>query len=297
MPGLIALLLLMAAGATGAQPVPEIVEKSLGGFELDQRRFEAFIEVARLTGAGESNETVSAVRLREAEGSTVWERRLAYQIEGDRFAETASVEVAPVKGREGEGLLITYRINSSEPNSSRSWQLVGLVEGQLTDFGKPVATEGVLAEQTPGQPVAASWDETLKGDVLTFKVWNGRFFIIVPMLARWNWKSFIPAYLPKGGRWKVECERRPVSNAVEVELFPAPSDEEGEPRRVKVGPASKIEILWAEGDLIWDDSDDEIWLGVSEDIFLKVRIDGREGYLAPGDDLDAIGLPETEWRP
>jgi len=294
MQGLIAVLLAVAVGATQAQPVPEIAEKSLGVFELGARRFEAVAEVARLTGSGELRQTVSAVRFREAEGSTLWERRLAYQIEGDRFAETTSVEVAPVKGREGEGLLITYSTLPAAPPGSRSWQLLGWAEDKLADFGKPVSIEGAVAEQAPGQPVAASWDERLKGDVLNFKVWNGRFSVVVPMLVRWDWRSFALAYLPKRGRWKVECERRPVTENVEVDLYPAATEEAGKPRRVKVGPASKIEILWAEGDLIWDDSDDEIWLGVSEDIFLKVRIDGREGYLAPGDDLDAIGLPERE---
>ena len=116
---------------------------------------------------------------------------------------------------------------------------------------------------------------------------------MVPMAVNWEWGYFRPAYLLGKGRWNVEAERRPPAGQSSVKLHPQADETAGEAEEVVVAPGSKVEFLGAEGGILWDESGDLIWLGVSESIWLRVRIDGKEGWLHEPEDFDAVGLPEA----
>ena len=56
---------------------------------------------------------------------------------------------------------------------------------------------------------------------------------------------------------------------------------------------SGVEILTAKVKLVWDDSRDVIVFEVADqDPWLKVRIDGIEGWIHTPEDFNAIGVPE-----
>ena len=44
---------------------------------------------------------------------------------------------------------------------------------------------------------------------------------------------------------------------------------------------------------MWDEEKDIVGLGVGEDLWLKVRIDGKEGWIHTQEDFSAIGLPQA----
>lgn len=56
---------------------------------------------------------------------------------------------------------------------------------------------------------------------------------------------------------------------------------------------SKVEFLGAEAEVVWRENADSVSLGVSEDVWLNIRIDGREGWIHTQEDLQAIGLPQS----
>lgn len=62
---------------------------------------------------------------------------------------------------------------------------------------------------------------------------------------------------------------------------------------VVVKKDSKVEILKASGEQIWEEENEQIDLGLGEDLWLKVRIDGKEGWIHAQEDFNAIGLPQA----
>jgi hypothetical protein len=95
-------------------------------------------------------------------------------------------------------------------------------------------------------------------------------------------------------QFRVEAHR--VSQEVEVtfvRLWPEADEGLGIAQHVVVKKDSKVEFLAAETAQVWQEGDEQISLGVSEDVWLKVRIDGKEGWIHTQEDLHAIGLPQA----
>ncbi len=65
----------------------------------------------------------------------------------------------------------------------------------------------------------------------------------------------------------------------------------GIPVHVVVRQDSKVEFLEAEVELRWQEDRDGIGMGIGDDPWLKVRVDGKEGWIHTQEDFVAIGLP------
>lgn len=241
-------------------------DRSFGPFILGDRSFQATV-------------SAESIRITDTGGAVQFERKLP---------EGATADVVRLAGRNGAGLLVTYEMKGSTP-PARSWEVLGVVEGQLKSFGLPILPDGGLAAEAPG------WDAALRVDVLNFRVSAGNFFAIVPVEINWEFGGLRLAYiLVKKCRMAVEAARKPVEGATTVRLFPGTDEEAGEPASVQVRKDSVVELLWSEGRVIWEEFDDHVALGVAEDIWLRVRIDGKEGYLHSPEDFEAVGLPEAD---
>lgn len=91
-----------------------------------------------------------------------------------------------------------------------------------------------------------------------------------------------------------------------VRLFSNPDQKSGKPERVVVKEDSKVEFLAAQAEVNWsegaasgpsgspeDPMNGSGRFGVAHDtdVWLKVRIDGKEGWIHTEEDFAAIGLP------
>lgn len=89
----------------------------------------------------------------------------------------------------------------------------------------------------------------------------------------------------------MEAERRPSDDLTFVRLFPNADENGGIAAHAVVKRDSAVEFLSAEAEVQWDEAADGINFGVSEDVWLKVRVDGKEGWIHTQEDFLAIGLP------
>ena len=78
-----------------------------------------------------------------------------------------------------------------------------------------------------------------------------------------------------------------------MRLHPEADEERGTPAHVVVKKDSKVEFLAAETEVAWNEDADGVGLSVSDDVWLKVRIDGKEGWIHTQEDFTAIGLPQA----
>lgn len=247
----------------------ESAEQVFGPFTIGDQSLKASVSAASL-------------RIQDSGGVLHLEKNLPDQ---------TKVCVARISGKNGAGLLLAYE-TASAPRG-RSWELLGIKEGKLASFGLPIAPEGDL-ESGAGQEATASWDAALQADVINFRIWTGSFFVLVPLELNWAGGNARLAYgLVRNCRMTVKADRKPIETQGTVRLFTEMSGEPNEAEEVVVTKSSAVEVLEAVGRVLWEESDDLILLDVAENIWLKVQLDGKEGYLHSAEDFEAIGLPES----
>jgi len=314
---LVVVACLVSAGAGGPAPVVQDVRKEEGPFDLGRQRFTVVLHMKRLAGQGPAvasdfQETLARMEIKDAAGRVHYDKSFPYEVSGDRFAETMEASAQLLRGRQGRWLLITYGTLPSTPLGGESWQVFGLfagppsapLAGRLVPFSKPILAEGQLINGKAGEKVVeTSQEPKLQGDVLHFRVWSGNFFVILPLRILGFQNTIGPAWrcvkMTAGGprpicEVKVEAERHPEDEDMTfVRLHPEAGEGTGVARHVVVKRDSTVEFLAAEAEIVWKENADSVGLGVSEDVWLKVRIDSKEGWIHTQEDFQAIGLPQT----
>jgi hypothetical protein len=228
-----------------------------------------------------------------------------YEVDKDHFAETTEISAQMLEGSQGSGLLVTSDEEPSTPLGGGSYQVFGMLNGKLVPFSKPISTEGNLIRPEPPSEkvIKTSTEPGLQAEVLRFRVWSGNAFVIIPVRVDWMLAKVRPAWqcyrMTAHGRqpqcqFKVEADRRPPKSELSfVRLHSEPEEGMGIAEHVVVQKDSKVEILEASGEQVWDEGTEQIGLGLGEDLWLKVRIDGKEGWIHTQEDFNAIGLPQA----
>ena len=300
---LVVVACLVSTGVGTSAPLVTDVRKEEGPFDLGKQRFTVVSHLKRLSGQGvavdpDFGETLARIEIKDAAGKVHYEKRFPYEVSGDRFVATTDASARLLRGRQGRWLLVTYGTLPSTPLGGESWQVFGLfagppaapLAGRLVPFSKPIVAEGQLINGKPGEKVVETSQEPgLQGDVLHFRIWAGNFFMIIPLRILWFQNTIGPAWrcvkmTARGPRpiceVRVEVDRHPAGEDMTfVRLHPEATESMGVTRHVVVKRDSKVEFLAAEAEIVWKESADSVGPGVSDDVSLKVRIDGKEGWI------------------
>jgi hypothetical protein len=139
-------------------------------------------------------------------------------------------------------------------------------------------------------------------DVLRLRVWTGYFFVSVPVRIDWPEGKLALGqrclYQTGHGFAEGGCEV-PVEGArvnsrqqemTFVRMFRESNERSGPPAHVVVRMDSKVEVVAGKVTMIWDEGPDVVSISVGGDVWVKVRIDGQEGWIHTPEDLNAVGL-------
>ena len=281
----------------------EAFDQRIGPFSIKNQNFTVVLHRKRLKGAGE--ETVARMEIRDARGRTAYERSFPFAVDGNHFVETNEVSARHLQGTRAAGILVSYDVEPSTPLGGGSYQVFGTFDGKLVPFSKPISFEGNLIEPEPPSEtiVKTATEAGLRGDVLQFRVWTSNVFVIVPVRVDWPQAKVRPAWrcmkmTSRGWQpvctFKVDAERNATQDELTfVRLLAEDFEPDGMAEHVVVKRNSKVEVLQAAGILDWRETDEIVSLGVGEDLWLKVRIDGKEGWIHTQEDFHAIGLPQA----
>ena len=306
------LLLGVAQGGAGVQL--EDVERAVGPLEIGGQRFTVVLHKKRAPGSVDADfgETLARMEIKDGAGAVHYQKTFPYEAAGDGFADSLDATAQVLQGKNGAGILITYGILPSTPLGGESWQVFGLfsgppsspLNGKIVPFSKPISTDGQLINGRPGESIVqTSQEPKLQGDVLHFRVWTGNFFVIIPLRILWFRNNIGPGWrcskmTPKGPRpiceYQVEAERRPPEEDMTFVRLHVEADEGmGIPAHVVVRQDSQVEFLGAEVELRWQEDANGIAMSIGDDPWLKIRIDGKEGWIHTQEDFVAIGLPQA----
>ena len=291
-----------SAAPTGAQELEDVEERQ-GPFTLEERNFTVVLHYKRLLGTtGPDSQTLASLEIRDATGAVQHQESFPHAIEKGGFLETCSADVRLLSGSNGKGLLIDSGCLPSAPLSGGPWQIVGVVGGKLVPFGKPLVTEGELGEFVPGAINRIGTLTQILPDMLKVRVWTGYFFVSVPVRVDWLQGQLALGqhclYQTGHGMAEEGCEMpaeqaQPAPREQEmtfVRMFQESNPRIGTPAHVVVKKDSKVEIVAGKVLVTWEEGPEAIHLSVGEDVWVKVRIDGKEGWIHTPEDLNAIGL-------
>ena len=287
-------------------PRLEDAEQRLGLFSIAGQDYTVVLCKKRLPRASDRSfkETLAALEIRDAAGNALYQKAFSYEVEQGGFQRTISASARLLSGNSGAGLLIRYTEEPAALQTGESWQVIGVVNGKLALFGKPSVPDGarpgpftwVIMRGNGAAPVV------IRPDIIEFRAWTGSFYVIVPVRVDWARGRLMPdqrcfegtgdgSLRVTGCEMRMEADRRP--NAAElsfVRLLNEAHESLGGVQHVVVKRDSKIEFLEASAIVTWNENADLMQPGFS-DVWLKVRIDGKEGWIHSDEDFAAVGLP------
>jgi hypothetical protein len=308
-----------SASATSA--APDSSPRHFGPFSIAGQNFTVDLDTKSVKSSDEGGDTVTAVEIRDASGAVQYRRTFAAAEEKDYF-ESWSVSALLLSGSNGTGLLLNYDVYS-EPSAPEeepsSWfQVFGVLNGKLVPFGAPLEVQGgLLDEYVKDKTYKAARPLGPQADAFEFKVWTGHCRMVYPLRVDWAQGRLTPAQecvktpdQPSAGcQYRVLPEDKLYSSEdiTFVRLWPNPQ-EAGSPMKAVVKKDSKVDLLTASVPTQWTEgktlppggskglADEAGGFGVAadSDLWLKVRIDGKEGWLHSEEDFRALGLPEDE---
>lgn len=247
----------------------------------------------------DEDETVERWELVDPAGKVLYQESYQATQQGDRWDFTTTVSAQAFSTRLGSGVLVRGDSLPSDPGSGGWTQFFGLSNGKLASFGPPINANEYLGLDTDPKRGGA--------DVAKFRLWTGNFNIIYPVLINWNMGRLEPAWRCFRGPVTQQVERCPYEVKVDaaevkeqtfVRLYDEAEDT-GKPRHVVVQPGSRIEFVQAEVHVSWHNDAanspgnfSTVSLSAEPgDIWLKIRVDGKEGWIHSQEDFDAVGLP------
>lgn len=316
--GAIGLALAVAASLAGLgeaaprpRPAPqavqlEIAHRQLGPYRIKDQRFVVELTLKRIHSrgrrSGADDETVTHLSIRDGRGRVHVQADYPASVENGQFQENLAVSVEPLRGRGRSGLMVVRSSTPSTPLGGSDFQVFGLFDGRLVPFSRPIALEGDLAAYDAGSdaPLSTSSEPGLQGEVLRFKVWTGNVFAVIPLRVDWIAARMGPAwrcYRMTAGGLKPQCEfpviaeRQPQQRELTFVRLHAEPEEGFGVEHMVVRKDSRVDILAGAGEVTWDEGPDAAGLAVGGDLWLKVRIDGQQGWIHTQEDFDAVGLP------
>lgn len=285
-----------------SQPLTD-VEQRLGPFALAPGQdFYVVVHSKRLQMApGKFDQAAAWLEIRDARGAVEHHEDFAYSLENGSFNDQCSVGAEMLAGSNGKGFLINVACLPSAPMSGGPWQIFTLIDGKLVALGKPLYAQGDIEDFVPGPIKKQGTLTVISPDTLNFKLFTGNVFVLVPFTVKWMQGKVEPAThcYEQSGRGPVETgcevpvvdvERAPMQQETTFVRMFSESNEQITPTHVVIRKNSIIEILAAKVRASIEENPESLALRVDDDAWLKVRIDGKEGWIHTQEDFDAVGL-------
>src|SRR6267142_683882 len=295
----------MSQTATHSSGEPELqdVEERKGPFTFGGQTFTVVAHNKRVPGKqGDFAQALASLDIADAVGAVLHHEEFPDAVQNGEFTETCSVSVNQITGSNGAGLLLDTGCLPSAPLSGGPWQIFGILNGKLAPIGKPLYAEGEMGDFVPGKVNHMGNLTQILPDELRIRLFTGYFFVSVPVRVNWMQGKLALAqhcfYQTGRGMAEGGCEmpiegveRHPGEQELTfVRMFTESNEQIGPPAHVVVKKDSRVEILAGKVLVTWEEGKDGIGLGVADDIWVKVRIDGKEGWIHSDEDLQAIGL-------
>lgn len=285
-------------------------ERRMGPFKINDTEFTVILKLMKYQGASKGfDETVESFSIVDKEGDVHYRKSFDVEYGNGRFAESVGISAYALdsRGRKsflyesgklkefiskrlvGEGLILYYGFTPSAPSSGASCQVFTLKGEHLVPLFSPLTVYGQIYELSQGSNPNALI--LFDGNTMKFGVWTGWFEVIVPVKVLDGLRVAPLHYNSTFGynAFDVIVERRHSEEETFVRFFNHP-EISSIPRHVIIKKDTEVEFLWAYARVSIESGGAECVISIDEMPWLKVRIDGKEGFVRDAEDLLALGI-------
>lgn len=285
-------------------------ERLLGPFEIEGKEFTVVINELKLSGASSIwDEPAESFSIVDQDGRVHFEKSFPLEYDDTGFRESWRIyanaldsrgpkgfrkesgvlKEMPQKDRPGAGLVLYYSFVPSAPGSGESCQVFAMRGDDLVPLFLPLSVYGRIYQLEPGS--SSNSLKLFENDTMRFGVDTHWFEVIVPLrvfddlrVVPLHYNATYDLYA-----FDVDVEGRPSEEETFVRLFPEPTAS-SIPRHVIIRKETKVEFILAYASVSIESGDEECSISVDRMPWLKVRINGEEGYVREVEDLNALGL-------
>jgi len=314
----------LAAGPESSAPEPyqttnpaglsgvEETEQQRGPFAIGEQNYRVVLHIKRLVAATSQQfaQTLAGLEIRDAAGNLMFEQSFPLALAAGGFQQSVSASVERFSGKTGAGLVVHYieQTPSIPPAQSRAnefWQLFGPINGKLALLPKPA----ILGEAGVGAPLKTVRMRAANGtvvtisqpDVIEVRAWTGNFYVFVPLRVNWAKGGLAQGQrcmeMSGGGLREVGCDMRveavrkpPSDEYTFLRLFAEHHDNPDAAQHVVVQKNSNLQILGSSAIITWNETGG-LTQSAFSDVWLRVSVDGKQGWIHGEEDFAAVGLP------
>jgi hypothetical protein len=274
--------------------------------------------------SAKSMSTLSRLEILNARDAVIYHQDFPSTVTQGRLQEHLTASASLLSGNGGVALVLRFLDRPDHPEGAgafakESWQLFTTVDGQLRPLG-PMLPLGHGGDITVGGVVTAVM---MKGgiavmpmassaEVLALRIWTGNFYVLVPVRFDWahgQWGEGQQCYRTANGTltesgciMPVQAgpqPRSPDADLPYVQLFVGPDGNTEGSASIMITPSKQLEFLETFAIVQWhtEGLQGQRVACTFDDVWLRIRIDGHEGWVHGQDAFDALGLPQTSPAP
>lgn len=285
-------------------------EQRIGPFALKDKEFTVVLKLLKYQGASAGfNDTVESFSIVDNRGTIHHQQSFHVEYGNKGFAESISISAyaldtygkkvfinesgilkqAVAKRHEGEGLILYSGIVPRAPLAGVSCQVFVLHKARLVSLFPPLTVYGTTYELPQGRHPNSR--RLFEDNTLRFGVWTGWFEVIVPIRV-FDRLRVVPLHYHSTfgyNAFDVKVERRHFEEETFVRLFEQP-DTSSIPKHVIIKKDTKVAFLWAYANVSIERGEAESRIFTDALPWLKVQIDGKQGFVRDVEDLLALGI-------
>jgi len=300
-----------------------------GPFTVSDQRYTVLFQYKVLSEGSSptpsaNSSTLSHFDILSTHDNSIYHEDFPYTVTQGHLQEHLTASASLLSGSGGAALVLRFLDQPDHPESAKapireSWQLFAVVNGQLRPLG-PMLPLGHGGDITVGGVVTAVM---MKGgiavmpmastaEVLALRVWTGNFYALVPVRFDWahgQWGEGEKCYRNSNGTLTesgcilpvqaVAKPRSPDADLPYVQLFVGPDGNTEGSENIMITPGKHIEFLEMLAIVRWHNEglQGQRVACAFNDLWLRTRIDGKEGWVHGQDAFEALGLPQSNPAP
>lgn len=257
------------------------VAKQVGPFEVGKSRITVILDI---TGQEGSSPLYNSIEIKDETGKSYYKKVIGSSAESHTNIE----EICKLEGKSGEGLIIYFDTEPNAPPAGKSFQVFGMEKSILKPLSVPINVYGKLEQLTRGK--SKETEKLFDGDVISVDVWKGLIGVKVPLAVDFRKLTITP--LKNEGIFDIYFITTPGKPVALPDFFYQDHTINAKVERIKETEGVNVEFLnaYAAVQLRKQNNGQELDIDVSN-LWLKVKINGREGWIYDLNDFNMLGLP------
>lgn len=258
------------------------ITKKVGPFEIVGKRVVVILDITEHEG---QPYLYHSFEIKDETGESYYRELL----ESDPESYLTIEGIFKLEGKSGQGLILFYNEQGAPP-AGKSFQIFGIKKGVLKPLSPRINVYGRIEQLPEGRSKDVL--NLLNGDLLNIKVWKGLIGVVIPLVVDFKKQTIIP--LINEGVVEIYFSITPdqphIAFGIPVKLY-EDHNVNANRKTIAAKEVKKVVFLNAYANVQFENQSGGHTLDIDvSNLWLKVKIDGIEGWVNDQEDFFTLGL-------